>query len=184
MKNLIKARVELQKRKLKKSGKNKYAGFDYFELKDVLPTINEINAELGLMTIFNIIDGVASLEVVDGDKSVKFQCPVAEAGMKGMQPIQMLGSQITYMRRYLFFMAYEITDGDVVDALPPQKDLHPDKVKVLEDKIKESNSDLDKLLKYFGKENLEKFDIKEFKKCKSILDDKIKKAKEDKKEDK
>jgi len=180
MKNLIKARVELQKRKLKKSGKNKYAGFDYFELKDVLPTINEINAELGLMTIFNIIDGVASLEVVDGDKSVKFQCPVAEAGMKGMQPIQMLGSQITYMRRYLFFMAYEITDGDVVDALPLQKDLHPDKVKTLEDKIKESKSDLDKLLEYFGEESLEKFSIKKFNKCKSILDDKIRKSKEDK----
>ena len=30
--SIIKIRVELQNAKLKKSGKNKFAGFDYFEL--------------------------------------------------------------------------------------------------------------------------------------------------------
>ena len=35
--SIIKIRVDLQKSKIKKSGKNKFAGFDYYELSDFLP---------------------------------------------------------------------------------------------------------------------------------------------------
>ena len=35
---LQEARIELQSKPLKKSGKNKFAGFEYFELGDFLPT--------------------------------------------------------------------------------------------------------------------------------------------------
>lgn len=41
------ARVELQKRKIKKTGYNKYAGFRYYELSDFLPNVNEIFQKLG-----------------------------------------------------------------------------------------------------------------------------------------
>ena len=35
-------RVELQKMNLKKTGENKFAGFKYYELADILPSINEL----------------------------------------------------------------------------------------------------------------------------------------------
>ena len=37
-----KARVELQNSKLKKSGKNDFSKYEYFELGDFLPNINKI----------------------------------------------------------------------------------------------------------------------------------------------
>ena len=43
--SIISIRVKLQNSKLKKSGKNKFAGFDYFELADFLPTLNELMLE-------------------------------------------------------------------------------------------------------------------------------------------
>ena len=44
-KSIIKIRVELQNAKLKKSGRNKFAGFEYFELADFLPKLNELMLE-------------------------------------------------------------------------------------------------------------------------------------------
>ena len=41
-KKLMQARIILQEMSLKKSGKNTYAGYQYFELGDFLPQINAI----------------------------------------------------------------------------------------------------------------------------------------------
>ena len=46
--SLQKCRVELQKKNLKKSGHNKFAGYTYYELADVLPTINQLMLENNL----------------------------------------------------------------------------------------------------------------------------------------
>jgi len=122
-KKLSEVRVELQGSKLHKSGENKFAKFKYFELDDLLPTINRLNKDKGLVTIFNIKDDIAKLTIIDADSEAKieFEVPTAEANMKGMQEIQKLGSQITYMRRYLLFIAYEITEKDTVDAIDNTK---------------------------------------------------------------
>jgi hypothetical protein len=40
--SIISIRVSLQNLKLKKSGKNKFAGFEYYELADFLPALNEL----------------------------------------------------------------------------------------------------------------------------------------------
>jgi len=48
---LQKARMMLQAAPLKKSGHNKFAGYQYFELGDFLPTINQIFHELGLCSV-------------------------------------------------------------------------------------------------------------------------------------
>jgi hypothetical protein len=136
---LAKARVMLQKKALKKSGENKYAGFKYFELADFLPSVNEIFAEVGLCSQFYIttekvenlapegyepyytdMPSVAYLEIINTDmppQNVTFSSAIAEAAMKGASPIQQLGSVHTYMRRYLWLEAMEITECDGVDAL-------------------------------------------------------------------
>ena len=117
MKELQRARVKLQRSKLTKSGLNKYAGFRYFELGDFLPTINEINLELGLFTHFYIKEEKAYLDVKSEKETVTFVCPLVNSEIKGTTAIQQLGGTITYLRRYLFLMAYEIIENDVQDAV-------------------------------------------------------------------
>ena len=48
------ARVMLQKENLTKTGKNDFAHFDFFQLEDFLPKVNEIFAKLGLYAEFSI----------------------------------------------------------------------------------------------------------------------------------
>jgi len=53
---LQKSRVELQKKEMKKSGENKFSHYNYFELGDFLPQINEICERNGLATIFEFTE--------------------------------------------------------------------------------------------------------------------------------
>lgn len=116
---LSKARVELQERKLKKSGMNKFAGFKYYELSDFLPTVNSIFNELGLLALFSLYENEAVLIICENDsyKELVFKTPSEVIEQKGMQPIQALGSKHTYLKRYLYLNALEIVEGDVVDAI-------------------------------------------------------------------
>ena len=116
---LQKARIALQNTKLKKSGHNKFAGFKYFELSDLLPHINNIFDDLGLFSAFNIRDGLATLTIVDTDepdKMVSFTSPIADASVKGTTPVQSLGAVHTYLKRYLYLNALEIIENDTLDA--------------------------------------------------------------------
>ena len=45
--------------------------------------------------------------------------PMAEAALKGAQPIQLMGSIQTYQRRYLWMAAMELTEHDSIDSAPP-----------------------------------------------------------------
>lgn len=117
-------RVKLQKADLKKSGKNKFAGFEYFELADFLPTLNELMEKEGVNDLFTIEDGKAVLTLIKGDERqsycipfIMFETPLNTKGAKSMQDIQYLGALNTYYKRYLYLNAYGITDGDVIDAL-------------------------------------------------------------------
>lgn len=56
------ARVMLQEEDLSKTGKNDFAHFDFFQLEDFLPQINEIFARLGLHSEFNITTEVVAFE--------------------------------------------------------------------------------------------------------------------------
>lgn len=115
---LQKARVELQNKKIKKSGKNSYAGFTYFELSDFLPHINEIFADLKLYSRFNLTQKMATLTVIDiEDKSQElFYMPTAELQLKGCNRLQAMGGVNTYLRRYLYLNALEIVENDFFDA--------------------------------------------------------------------
>ena len=119
------ARIKLQAMPLKKSGYNKFADFKYFELGDFLPSVNTIFAELGLCSVFSIHGDEAVLRIVDTETggTIFFRSPTAEAVSRvtiesGKSPaIQALGSQHTYLRRYLMLNALEITEHDAVDAV-------------------------------------------------------------------
>ena len=47
-KKLMIARLKLQQLSLKKSGHNKFAGYQYFELGDFLPSVQDLFGEVGL----------------------------------------------------------------------------------------------------------------------------------------
>lgn len=115
---LQQARIKLQAMNLKKSGYNSFANFKYFELADFLPSVNTIFAELGLCSVFSIYEDCAMLRIIDTETGgqIRFESPVAEAGSGKAPPIQALGSMHTYLRRYLFLNALEITEHDAVDA--------------------------------------------------------------------
>lgn len=118
------ARVQLQEAELKKTGENKFAKFKYYELADVLPTINQINKDLKIISLFEFDNERAELKLINCEKSeecISFNIPNAPAQMKGANPIQELGATSTYLRRYLYLNAYEIQEADAVDSLQPDK---------------------------------------------------------------
>ncbi len=117
-KKLIAARMDLQGRKLNKSGHNKFAGYQYFELGDFLPAINEIFNNHGLCGVISYAVDIATLTITDIDdgSQITITSPMAEAHLKGCHPIQNLGAVETYMRRYLWVTAMEIVEHNAIDS--------------------------------------------------------------------
>ena len=122
--SIISIRVKLQNSTLKKSGLNKFAGFDYFELSDFLPRLNELMLEEKVNDLFTIESDKATLTLIKGEERqtysipfIVFDTPINSKGQKSMQDIQYLGALNTYYKRYLYLNAFGITDGDVIDAM-------------------------------------------------------------------
>ena len=117
-KKLQDARVKLQKTPLRKSGKNTYSGYSYFELSDFLPTVQEIFQEVGLCGVLSFGDKMAALVIhdVDTTDAITFTSPMSTAALKGCHEVQNLGAVESYVRRYLWTTALEIVENDVLDA--------------------------------------------------------------------
>jgi hypothetical protein len=115
------ARAEFLLTPIKKSGKNKFAGFEYFELSDFIPAVSKIFDTAGLCGVVRFTDTEASLTVydADGDGSIVFTSPLVMAENAKGQAIQSLGSTHTYFRRYLWLLAMDIVEVDLVDAAAP-----------------------------------------------------------------
>lgn len=131
--SIISIRVNLQNSNLKKSGKNKFAGFEYFELSDFLPRVNELMLEENVNDRFYIKDECAYLELIKGNEKQEYTMPFERfetpvnikidpktkevREVKSMQDIQYLGALNTYYKRYLYLNAFGITDGEVIDSM-------------------------------------------------------------------
>lgn len=121
-------RVKLQEREIKKSGKNNYSGFTYFELADILPAINELMNEHKLCSHISYTTDVATLTIVNSEKvdeQIVFTSPMAKAQLKGCHDIQNLGAVQSYLRRYLYLTAFEIVEADVLDATSGKEEENP-----------------------------------------------------------
>lgn len=118
VKKLQLARVLLQNTKLSKSGKNKFAGYEYFELSDFLPAIQNICEDVGLCGVFKCDQSMAYLIInnTEKDESIVFSAPMSTASLKGCHEVQNLGAVISYLRRYLWVNAFEIVEHDALDA--------------------------------------------------------------------
>ena len=123
-KKLMQARVELQAMPLKKSGHNKFAGYNYFELGDFLPQVNAIFNRIGLCSVVSFDAEYASLTITDVDDGtmIVITSPMVESSMKGASAIQSLGGIQTYQRRYLYLCACDLVENDSFDAAAPSKE--------------------------------------------------------------
>lgn len=117
-KKLMAARMLLQKRELKKTGLNKFAGYQYFELADFLPAAQEIFDSLGLCGLVSYSADIATMRVIDVEDGTELviTSPMGSAVMKGMHEVQSIGAVETYQRRYLWVTALEIVEHDAIDG--------------------------------------------------------------------
>lgn len=117
-KKLQEARILLQNTKLNKSGKNKFAGYEYFELTDFLPAIQTICQKVGLCGVVSFTAETAYLTIhdTDGEGFTTFTSPMSSAALKGCHDVQNLGAVQTYLRRYLWTNAFELCEHDALDA--------------------------------------------------------------------
>ena len=126
------ARIKLQSTEMKKSGHNKFAGYQYFELADFLTPIQKIFNEIGLCPIVSFTAELASLRIVDMEDSseVTFTSPMGSAALKGCHEVQNIGAVETYQRRYLYVAAMEIVEHDALDATTAKDKPEPVKEKL------------------------------------------------------
>ena len=129
---LILARKKFLDRNVKKSGKNIKLEFMYFELQDIVPTATRIFNNVGLLGIVNFTPAaegeapVATMQIINvdnpADSVITFAVPyreveqiVSNAGKAVTNPLQALGSSVTYLRRYLWMLAMDIVEQDDID---------------------------------------------------------------------
>lgn len=191
---LQKSRVELQNKKIKKTGVNKYSNYQYFELGDFLPGINEICEKNGLATIFNFTSELATLTIIDVDNiesKLEFTTPVEIANLKGCSAIQNIGGTQSFARRYLYIMAFEIAESDIVDGGEIDTDKEQGKqyidkaaVFVINKLIEDTKTDVSKFLGWCQIDKVEHIPNSMLASCmKELKDKKAKLEKDQKKEE-
>ena len=124
------ARLELINSGIKKTGHNSYGGWNYYELGDFIPTVHKLFDMVGLCGVVTFGE-TATLTIYDTeftDQKIEFSTPIVYAEAAKGQPIQMLGSTHTYLRRYLWLLALELVEADAVDAAPQQERSEPIKI--------------------------------------------------------
>ena len=114
---LAEARTRLN---VKKTGRNNFAKYGYFELADFLPEINLLAKELGFVCLVSFDAEKATMTIKDatGEGEIIFTSPMSTAELKGCHAVQNLGAVQTYLRRYLYQTAFEIVEAEQLDALP------------------------------------------------------------------
>jgi len=180
---IINIRVELQNSKIKKSGKNKFAGFEYYELSDFLPKLNELMLKYEVNDLISINEVYAKLTLIKGEEKQEysipfklFDTPKNKNGSDSMQPIQYLGALNTYYKRYLYLNAFGITDGEVIDAMPqptaaPKQlpKITKDQILNLEGLIVQHKRDKAGFMAWLGVKDLSEINAENYDKCVKVI---------------
>lgn len=147
-KKLQQARIRLQSMEMKKSGHNKFAGYQYFELGDFLLPIQQVFDEIGLCGVVSFSADIATLKIVDVDQpeqSIEFTSPMGSAALKGCHEVQNIGAVETYQRRYLYVTALEIVEHDALEAVTGKPDSKAEVTKLEKPQKPVAQSEFDKL---------------------------------------
>ncbi|ARC85665.1 ERF superfamily protein [Clostridium argentinense CDC 2741] len=177
--------VGLQKLKLKMTGENTYSHYKYYELGDFLPQLNQLMNENHLAAIFKYTNEEATLTIIDTDKiedKIEFSTPIELTQLKGCNGMQNIGGTQTFARRYLYIMAFEISEPDTLnnaevdeEAELKRKKIDPLKVKIIKDLIEKSNTDEANFCKWAKVKKVEDITNGNFNTCIEVLDKAVKK---------
>ena len=118
------ARAKLHQMELKKTGHNKFAGYQYFELGDFVVPALSVMKEVGLTPVISFGKELAEMKIFNDDKPeevIVVTSPMSEANLKGCHAVQNLGAVESYIRRYLWVTAMEIVEHDALDATTGRK---------------------------------------------------------------
>lgn len=113
------ARTAFHAIQLKKSGRNTFANYDYFELGDFLIPAMKVLSEHDLCAVVSFEKDTATMRVVDVTNpadSIVLTSPMGSAALKGCHEVQNIGAVETYQRRYLWVALMEIVEHDALDA--------------------------------------------------------------------
>ena len=109
-----------------KSGKNKFGGFNYYELDDLLPPILILCKQYGCTLFFNFptdVDGNCNrgtLNLVnwsDKEDKILVEVPFPQLEkLPKMNYAQSSGTYQTYMKRYLILHTFDIVEDEIIDA--------------------------------------------------------------------
>ena len=120
---LMQARIDFAKKNIQPSGYNAHLNFDYLELKDIIPVANKVMQENNIMLVTKFIGGECFGYVMDllGDESpIEFSIPHFHCTdpnrLKVNSEIQLLGMEVTYLRRYMYQLVLDIIIQDEIDA--------------------------------------------------------------------
>lgn len=111
-------RVELRGIKLKMSGKNRFANYEYFELGDFLPALNELMLKYKMTAIASFTREKATLTAINcenPEERYTIESPFGTADLKGCHEVQCIGAVETYQRRYLYQALFDIAESDGLD---------------------------------------------------------------------
>lgn len=147
-------RVELQQMNIKKSGKNKFAGYDYYELGDILPPINELQSKYKTCSFINFDSEKATLTIINTEKTeekIEFTCPMTSISLKGAHDVQNMGALQTYNRRYLYMNCFEIVENDYFDSVQGKNESH--KNSSANTISQETKDNLNKLIQEYSKKS-------------------------------
>ena len=154
---LNQARLEFQNMGVKKSGKNSYAGYTYYELSDIIPAINKLADKLKFCCVINFTNDLAKLDFCDleKDERITFTSPMSSASLKGCHEVQNLGAVETYIKRYLYQNCFEIVEGDALDSTMNPADEKPTKSQSNEKMIDDLIDQVKKLMNTFTDDQLD-----------------------------
>ena len=127
-----KVKCELAQQPLQKSGLNSFNKYKYFELGDFMPTLNKLMLNNRISSFMSFDKDTTTLTIMDMDTEDKIvlSIPSSTAEIKGMHAVQNQGAVITYQRRYLMTIAFDIVDNDIIDNTT-DKDSTTDKNKLV-----------------------------------------------------
>ena len=159
-------RIELSKLKIEKSGSNKFGGFKYYELDDLIPPIQALCKKYNLITLFSFRadEGILNLLNIDNPLEIietTTPMPSFEKELnKKMNLVQTVGTYETYQKRYLLINLFDITEKEYqLEEIPMSPADAEDLV----------NQQYDNLIKY-NPENTKELEAKRQKELKDLAD--------------
>ena len=111
-------RQHIHSAELKKTGRNTFSKYNYFELADFLVPALKQCFELNLSAVVSFTADLATMTVTDLDDGTQFliTSPMSSASLKACHEVQNLGAVQTYLRRYLWVALLEIVEHDAIDS--------------------------------------------------------------------